>query len=370
MLGNGLQIFFNGTVKSAVKIHCNRLMMDPSCSRGNMREEKAMKSSCRRRKKLTNHPHTAQQPTPPHPLTCSSLSTFDARMPKNGKKKRKLESVSLLSNITGFEDATGQESLDACLAEFQNSTAPQIEQTKKSKTDIPLKDRENFDQIESWNRSFLSWVKGGNYPPGLLPNVDEELSRNFRVKELSTFLLGSGNDLRMPIFERWLLDSKLEEEQSRDHVIPVTTHPKSQASIRLIQELLHNGLDRDDAERVAADLCRKTNVAGHELSSQGDRYRRQSPLKKGDRMRQEDHSGSVSLIYSRKKWKKPFCFKINLSHYQKLKDRFFQLHNQVSTKLEVDDIKTIHAFNILVLALLLRYSALSGKLNVWGLLVD
>ena len=71
-------------------------------------------------------------------------------MPKNGKKKRKLESVSLLSNITGFEDATGQESLDACLAEFQNSTAPQIEQTKKSKTEILLKDRENFDQIESW----------------------------------------------------------------------------------------------------------------------------------------------------------------------------------------------------------------------------
>ena len=42
----------------------------------------------------------------------------------------------------------------------------------------------------------------------------------------------------------------------------------------------------------------------------------------------------------------------------------------IKIALEVDDIKTIHAFNILVLALLLRYSALSGKLNVWGLLVD
>jgi hypothetical protein len=280
-------------------------------------------------------------------------------MPKN-KKKRQLDDVNLLSNLTGLGDTAGRESLDDCMAEFQQSTIPE-EQKKKPKTEKSQNEPQNLDQIESWNRSFLSWVNGGNYPPGLLPNLDEELARNFKVNELSSFLLGSGKDIRMPIFERWFLDSKFDEAQSSDPVLPLSTRPNSEASQRLIQELKQNGLDQDDAERVVAELCRKTNVAGHELVSQADRYRRQSPLKKGDRIELEEHPESVALIYSRKKWKKPFCFKVNLSHYEKMKDRFFRLHNQTTTKLDRDDVKTTQAFNIIVLALLLRYSALSGK---------
>ena len=276
-------------------------------------------------------------------------------MPKNNKK-RKLAGVSWLSNLQGFDDAGGQESLDDCMAELQQSTsAPQ------AKTDKFKNEQQDLDQIENWNRTFLAWANGGNYPPGLLPNVDEELARNFKVAELSSFLLKSGKDLRMPMFERWFLDSKYEETHPRDSVLPVSTSPDAEASMRLTQELVQNGLGQDDAERVVAELCRKTNVAGQELSSQSDRYRRQSPLKRGDRIEQEnEHSGSVALIYQRKKWKKPFCFKVNKSHYAKLKDRFFQIHNQTTTKLDARSDKTIHAFNILVLSLLLRYSALSG----------
>ena len=288
-------------------------------------------------------------------------------MPKN-KKKRKLDaSVNLLSNLTGFEDATN-ESMADCLAEFQQYAAPQdeIAQSTGENETGAKHNQQNLEEIESWNRSFHAWMmKGGTYTPSLLPNIDEELSRNFKVKELSSFLLGSGNDLRMPVFERWLLDSKFEEDRTSDPVLPVSASPDSDASVRLRKELVHNGLELDGAEKVVAELCRKTNYAGHELVSQMDRYQRQSPLKKGDRIDIEDHPTSVSLIYSRKKWKKPFCFKLNKSHYEKLEDRFFQIHNRVSTKLDRDSAKTKKGFNILVLALLLRYSALSGEQTGW-----
>ena len=50
-------------------------------------------------------------------------------------------------------------------------------------------------------------------PPGLhrIPNARIELARHLRTADLSTFLLRSCPGLRMPTFERWLLDSKLEE---------------------------------------------------------------------------------------------------------------------------------------------------------------
>ena len=50
-------------------------------------------------------------------------------------------------------------------------------------------------------------------PPTLheIPNLRVELARHLQVETLSIFLLQSCPGLRMPTFERWLLDSKLEE---------------------------------------------------------------------------------------------------------------------------------------------------------------
>ena len=50
-------------------------------------------------------------------------------------------------------------------------------------------------------------------PPSLdeIPNLRVELARHLQVESLSSFLLQSCPGLRMPTFERWLLDSKLEE---------------------------------------------------------------------------------------------------------------------------------------------------------------
>ena len=49
--------------------------------------------------------------------------------------------------------------------------------------------------------------------PGIhqMPNLKVELARHLQIQDLSTFLLKSCHGLRMPTFERWLLDSKLEE---------------------------------------------------------------------------------------------------------------------------------------------------------------
>ena len=69
------------------------------------------------------------------------------------------------------------------------------------------------NRIREWNASFQLWQESGRYTPGLLPSFDLELSRHFKVLELSTYLLDACPNLRMPSFERWLIDCKLEEEE-------------------------------------------------------------------------------------------------------------------------------------------------------------
>ena len=348
-------------------------------------------------------------------------------MPKRKKNKRpKTKDVSEftgLSNLTGFGDR-GESSLDDCMAEmmFQGQSQKQsrlddsisddkdmqsnnghstnkndrggrgkirqpswIQQANKLHTSS--KSMMSAEDIENWNRNFLTWAKGGIYTPGLLPNIDQEITRNFKVKELSTLLLKNedvaGKDLRMPIFERWLLDSKHDEVAQGiggDCVLPLQSSPDSEASQRLKMELVskQNGIEEDNAEKIIAKLCRTTNLMCQELLSQEDRYRRQSPLKKGDRlnMSTESNDGIVNFEYSRKRWKKPFCFKVNLDHYSKLKNRFSEIHPNlkfggskfVGSKFVKNnmDAKLERSFNVLVLGLLLRYSALSGG----GLLDD
>ena len=333
-------------------------------------------------------------------------------MPKKKKSKRpKIKDVSEfagLSNLTGFGD-TGESSLDDCMAEmmFQGQSSNNALSDKSvSETNTPklesdratnkvdrqgrgkirqpswiqqAKTMMSREDIENWDQNFLAWAKGGIYAPGLLPNIDQEITRNFKVKELSTLLLKNedvaGKDLRMPVFERWLLDSKHEEAIQGiggDSVLPLQSSPDSEASQRLLTELVkQNGVEEDDAEKIISKLCRTTNLMCQELLSQEDRYRRQSPLKKGDRLNISTKNGVVNFEYSRKRWKKPFCFKLNVNHYDRLRNRFLDKHPKlkfdgskvVKSKMEL---KIERSFHVIVLALLLRYSALSGG----GLLDD
>ena len=346
------------------------------------------------------------------------------RKKRKGSKGKDISEFDSLSNLTGFGDDVGS-ALDDCIAEMMSEGQPQKEPQLNDHVsvvntahfdDFRTQDknyrsmsrpvRQNSRQpswiqqarnlqtvsktmiskedIETWNQNFEIWINGGIYTPGLLPNIDQEIARNFKVKELSNLLLKNkhavGRDLRMPVFERWLLDSKHEEEAQGligDSVLPMRSSLDSEASQRLLLELISkkNGIDRQDAENMIAKLCRTTNLVCQELFSQEDRYRRQSPLKNGDRLNVSVESPSinsvVSIEYSRKRWKKPFCFKINHRHYKKLKNRFIETHPNFNFT-DNDALKTNgeakirRSFHILVMALLLRYSALSGG----GLLDD
>lgn len=343
---------------------------------------------------------------------------------KSNSKRRKIQDVSQFSNfsnITGLQDSGGSalSSLDDCLAEMSNSqgsTTQQAEQQEdyvspdntifRPKTKLGVQPSwirpktTHVEDVDNWNSNFQSWAKGGIYPPGLLPNIEEEIARNFKVKELSSLLLSNdlvaGRDIRMATFERWLLDSKHEEEENLgigkgDPVLPLQSSPDSEASQRLLSELIskHNtkiNIPKNDAAKIIARLCRTTNLSSQELLSQHDRYRRQSPLKNGDRINVSTKMTTsstpnviVNILYSRKKWKKPFCFKLNQTHYQKLRDRFMEIHgitttmttsshvtsslfggnnNNISNKNMI--VLVERSFHVLILALLLRYSALSG----------
>jgi phosphorylated CTD-interacting factor 1 len=106
-------------------------------------------------------------------------------------------------------------------------------------------------------------------------------------------------------------------------------------------------------------------------------------LKKGDRIQIENDGRSateiMTILYSRKKWKKPFIFKINRRHYVSLKDRFVEVHESYRresfstamgnnswppsslSKNGSSHVQTVErSFHVIVVALLLRYSALSG----------
>lgn len=371
------------------------------------------------------------------------------------RRKRKIDEVSHLSNLIGYggvEDANA--SLDDCLAELQqmleppttahrtesspshrgplstnvveravkpgtgNESPPVSDSLERPRPSLSLpvaswmrRPYMSRGAIESWNDAFRTWADGGGsgscgaghglYPPGLLPNIDEEIARNFKVKELSTLLLKAGGkkgDLRMPIFERWLLDSRYDEDcrldtdrtsapsSQRDPVLPRTTSPDSAPSKRLLSELMQHNMQREDAERIVAELCRKTNMACQELLAQHKRYRQQSPLTNGDRieLEQKKNDGTanttstttttVTILYSRKKWKKPFCFNINQEHYERLKGRFTKVHTDTSNPKDEPSSSSSpwppplcrqkgaveRTFHVLVLAMLLRYSAMSG----------
>ena len=341
-------------------------------------------------------------------------------------KSKSLASVNQFSHITGYDGSTSVDfSLDGCLAELQQSTKEGSKQissdqlpprqddssnneatrgdadssvlNRSNAETVDLETQQNpianeqmdVDKVDSWNRNFVAWVKGSSYTRGMLPSVEEELQRNFKVKQLSAFLLQSGRDLRMPLFERWLIDSKLEDKMGDDRrpndyddpILPHKAKLKSPASLRLVEELWRScNVSKQDAKQTVSDLCRRSNVAVQELASQAIRFHSQSPLKRGDRIEveikgsNETGEGSDSLftgvetltfLYSRKKWRKPFCFKLNKSHYNKLRQRFLDTHNRAPTKIVLastvdSNCKATHAFHLLLLALLLRYCAMSG----------
>jgi hypothetical protein len=231
------------------------------------------------------------------------------------------------------------------------------------------------ERIASWNAAFTLWSSRGTYTPGLLPSFETEVTRHFQVEGLSKYLLSECKGLKMPAFERWLLDSKIEERSRADKDLSVNpsdavlsySEPHFQASQRLSEEMRETGMPLAEVKKIIKELCRKITAAVVEVSTQSRRFAHKIPLKKGDRIVLEPHDKIYSLLYHCKKWKKPFCIRVAASHYDKLRDMFLRVHNHqaassCAVKLTESGKATmaLHAFHYLIMTLLLRYSSLSG----------
>lgn len=324
-------------------------------------------------------------------------------------KRRRIQDPKPQFNL-GSLDNTEASSLDDCLRELEGvsttvtltSASPDTRPPTLSTScteelglkelwdpDLSLRTRSHSvpkklsEHISNWNDSFQSWCKQGVYTHGLLPSFDVELARHFQVKELSTFLLSKHRSMKMISFERWLIDSKLEEicmvrtsslchsnckskSKELDPVLSQKVSTGSMASRRLMEEIMHSCvLSEEEAKVTIQELCRRTiQVAIPQVQSEISRCTNQIPLKK-DRIEIEKSESSIALLYVRKRWKKPFVIKMNRQHYEKLKSMFIRVHTtgtmDIRWKFENGKYASVvHAFHLLTMVLILRYSALSG----------
>jgi phosphorylated CTD-interacting factor 1 len=225
------------------------------------------------------------------------------------------------------------------------------------------------------------------------------------VQALSTYILDACKQLKMPAFERWydtalirypnssiaschlaltcacetycvsrLIDSKLEERQFKvsfsDPVLSTSVTAGFESSKRLMEEIHETGaMTRAEAKKLVQDLCRRTSTAVGEIAQLHALHQGRPPLKKGDRVELEGRAPVYTLVYHRKSWKKPFCIKLNSIHYDKLRSMFQRVHetsNNDKFRLQWTEsatgkaTRTTHSFHLLLMALLLRYSSLSG----------
>lgn len=285
-------------------------------------------------------------------------------MPKT--KKRKGQDLYNLLGV-GESQQENNESLDDLMAEMDGTSAAAPEAMKplhvvaseSSSSNDPwdltsnvVSQPKNKDRIHAWNNSLRIWIKTGAYVNELLPNFDVEMARHFQVEKLSGFLLKK-SDVKMPTFERWLIDSKIDEDKAVDPVLP-QAEASHNASQRLLRELSEK-MTPAEAQQVVEDLCRQTTTAIQELVVKQRRAAERCPLRKSDRIDVEDRDDDMmALLYRRKGWKKPYCIKLNVSHYQKLKSMYEKVHGDIRPK------GGMHAFHLIVMCLLLRYSSLSG----------
>lgn len=331
------------------------------------------------------------------------------------KKRRRNDGDTLhLSLSVNSSNAPGYSDMEGCLAELEqlcgldqvvlppvpqseayspnkkkNKTSPatNLSENELNKDDNKLKlwdptitkprfPKESLERIESWNTALNLWITRGTYTPGLLPSFETEVARHFQVEKLSKYLLETCKGLKMPTFERWLLDSKM-EERSRDNTADLDNHATSdailsnrvqhyfQASQRLIEEMVEAKLSHKEATKVVKELCRRTHAAVAEVSAQSRRYAHKIPLQKGDRIELEKHDQIYSLLYNSKKYKKPFCIRLAKTHYYKLQQMFWHVHGQATTRIIRSSstsgaTKALHAFHYIIMTVLLRYSSLSG----------
>ena len=254
----------------------------------------------------------------------------------------------------------------------------------------------------------------------LIP-IRVELLRHKLMGELSSYLLDQVKGLRMPTFERWLIDTKLEEREKRksgrgltklppfDPVIPSPPEMNDGSTQRLMMEICeHNYQDEEEhAERICRELCRRSVEAAmevHRLESRlsasrgstssfakgrggkkGKKKRKGKPSKEKI-MLEKGEDGIYALVYVRRMSKKNR--KANESRPEGDSDddddeeakgdalvrdnggkpfvvrinsaHYHKLRAMFDAVHPIQNASTIHIFHHLVFVLLLRYSSLAG----------
>lgn len=144
---------------------------------------------------------------------------------KKRKASSRVDDALLLCNVAGFDASvfgggdTGE--MDCLEAMAVAQCAPNNHATTNVSTD-------GEESTMMMGRSLINHLSKSNdslslppEPPGFhcILNARIELARHLQTQSLSSFVIESCPGLRMPTFERWLLDSKLEETERFEHII-------------------------------------------------------------------------------------------------------------------------------------------------------
>ena len=165
-------------------------------------------------------------------------------MPKKRKiSKKKVQSISStepitsICNVSGLQDEINPFSeandstneLDDCLALMDQSYQTEMENDKSLNDDgeseeiskSPIVDSGSSVQNKLWKGPGQSSSFRSSKPAPVdfpMPNISSELARHKHMGELSKYLLSTCHHLRMPAFERWVIDSKMEERSKRKSI--------------------------------------------------------------------------------------------------------------------------------------------------------
>ncbi|KAL7539800.1 hypothetical protein ACHAXR_009617 [Thalassiosira sp. AJA248-18] len=159
------------------------------------------------------------------PKTQPSQSKKKQKLTKKRKKSQELSNVYTSDDIGGLSNnggGLGNNEMD-CLEELASA---QVAGTTTSSNNTASGTSNEINNTNSTinptsNANAPSPRPQHPPPPGIqqIPNLRIELARHLQTETLSTFLLQSCPGLRMPTFERWLLDSKLEESDRFQSII-------------------------------------------------------------------------------------------------------------------------------------------------------
>ena len=273
-------------------------------------------------------------------------------MGKTGKnKKRRADATASstadaaigdLCNVSGLDG--GGEDVDdlfACMAEMDDEveagggadSADDDEAAGHEDTKVALgQSKHSKPKIQSYSMDEIT----------LIP-IRVELLRHKLMGELSSCLLDQVKGLRMPTFERWLIDAKLEEREKRkagstklppfDPVLPSAAEMVDGSTQRLMREICDflssssssSKYDEEDeeelAERICLELCRRSAEAAMEVNrmemrlsttgatlsfaAKGRGWKRGKKKKKGkpnkERINLEKgEEGTYALVYERR----------------------------------------------------------------------